>query len=711
MKFKISIFIFCFFNLIYGLTAQSSFHDFKSLDSKGNLPDDFSKYIYESKYQKSPLSYLFQSGLVVYGSEINQYLETILDQILKDYPDVRKEIRIYIFKSPVVNAMAFEDNILFVNIGLIAQVQNESELAFILAHEMIHIMNKHFDKPKKRSSSKNKGKEDDSNTNKAIENYMSHHYRSREHEFEADKDGFEKLYKNSGYDLNSINGVYDVLQFADLPFDEIPFTRTFLENGNYHLPDPYFLINLNPIRNREDYVDTLSTHPNILKRRVAIQHLIDKNEDINGNTFIQSEQLFYKIRTLARLECVNSFLTVHDFGKSFYNSFVMAQENPDNLFINRAIVASLYGILKHKLNAGLNDVIDDYKSSEGEIQQVNYFFTKIKPKELALLTLRFAWMDIVKYPDEKYFQKVASDIFLLTFDWKMKLLSENSFQEIENDETISKNDRSVSEEMHIIREEEDESDITPNEVKKTQETPLKIDPNLWINNLLSDVRTDSLFIRWVDKERKKLILKSDSSKDELVQEDFNAAEKIMVLSPNYYIIQSERSYKNRPATIENLINSIKIKDTQIDLFQLKNNKEISTDLYNIFCKMKSFTYDLNYSNSNEMILYHSCEMDSLIQYTGTPYLAMVDAYISPISIKGKRVIAGILAPLIPVLAPVSIIHMLAPQRSSYVQVFFVNVNNGNVIQKVGTNVGDNNEAYIQNFVYSTFKNLKKGEEK
>ena len=74
--------------------AQSSFSNFQGLHSEGRIPKDFVRYNNDPKLQNSTLSFLFKSGLILYGTELNQYLDKILDNLLVDYPKVRREIRV-----------------------------------------------------------------------------------------------------------------------------------------------------------------------------------------------------------------------------------------------------------------------------------------------------------------------------------------------------------------------------------------------------------------------------------------------------------------------------------------------------------------------------------------------------------------------------------------------------------------------------------------
>ena len=98
------------------------------------------KFLRESNYY---LNQILMSGIVLYNTPINEYVDKIMDKILINEPELRKNIRIYILKTPTVNASATDKGIMFVNLGLIAQSGSESQLAYILSHELIHYIKKH----------------------------------------------------------------------------------------------------------------------------------------------------------------------------------------------------------------------------------------------------------------------------------------------------------------------------------------------------------------------------------------------------------------------------------------------------------------------------------------------------------------------------------------------------------------------------------------
>lgn len=712
-KFSITVLLLLYISI--GL-SQSLVPDFKKLESKGDIPADFAKYIGDPKQQQSTLNYLFKSGFILYGTELNEYLENIMDIILKDYPDVRSKMRIYVYKSSSVNAMAFDDYIIVVNTGLLAQVQNESELAFILSHEMVHIVNKHIEKQNEKQSKKER--REHSTGDVLRDQFMTYHYRSREHEFEADKEGFEKYFKNSGYNIYSVDGVFDVLQYNYLPYDEIVFNKSFLENSTFSFPSDYFLLNLNPIRSREDYIDTLSTHPNIAKRRIAIQKLVSKSNEIDGKNFIQSEELFYRIRDIARFESINKSVTVHNYGIAFFNTYIMLLKYPESEALNRLLVASLYGISKHKSNDNFSDVVDDYKKSEGNIQQTNYFFYKITKEELTILTLKMAWKYAHKYPNEDYYMRIAEDVI-------QYLYAHNSYNKIKKNINVI-DSLNISENLNQQSLENEESDYEQNnndeDVKPANKNPkIHLSTQKSLDNIsvskkdilksfmFRDLIRDTLFVQWAKKQEERYKLYQDIPEDDLFYDDLKNCTKILVWNPNCYIVSSSFKVKNEPQSIINTIQELKKShNIEIELIETKDFISFNTEKYNHFCNIQSLYFDRNYAEGIPMLFYTSDNIEETFQYFGTPYISFVDALISPTGFSGNRVQIALLAPVIPFLLPITLAHFLAPNKNCWIEISIINTASANRLEKREQINGYSCKAYINSYVYTIFNDLKKG---
>ncbi len=152
----------------FNITAQeNNTKNFKYLTSSGDVPTDF-RMLSQEKFEidktginrnekrsirKTQEQFLLESnfaidglllsGSVLFNDPISKYINKVADNVLKNHPDLREKIRFYVTKSPSVNAFSTDKGMIFINIGLIAQLSNEAELAFILSHEIIHYTEKH----------------------------------------------------------------------------------------------------------------------------------------------------------------------------------------------------------------------------------------------------------------------------------------------------------------------------------------------------------------------------------------------------------------------------------------------------------------------------------------------------------------------------------------------------------------------------------------
>ena len=135
---RVFLLFFVFFTLLT-TRAQSKFV-YEALQSAGPVPADFAYYLDKGANEEDGVyKYLVESGLLVYGSPMNKYVEKVADNLLDShYRTLRQELRFYILRRSDVNAYSYANGMIVVTTGLLAQLQNESELAFILAHEIAH---------------------------------------------------------------------------------------------------------------------------------------------------------------------------------------------------------------------------------------------------------------------------------------------------------------------------------------------------------------------------------------------------------------------------------------------------------------------------------------------------------------------------------------------------------------------------------------------
>ena len=608
---RVFLLFFVFFTLLT-TQAQSKFV-YEALQSAGPVPADFAYYLDKGANEEDGVyKYLVESGLLVYGSPMNKYVEKVADNLLEShYRTLRQELRFYILRRSDVNAYSYANGMIVVTTGLLAQLQNESELAFILAHEIAHYAEKHLEKEKKV---KKKDKKYD------VGGFLRM-VRSREQETEADRIAFERYYQNSKYSYEALDGVFDVLQYSYLPFDEVEFERAFVESEYYTFPDKYFISAVTPIRSREDYVDTLLTHPNLAKRREWIANQVERKSDENRSHFLQSEELFYKLRHQARCETINIDLTFHQYDAALYNTYVLLDENPNDPFLCQAWVAGIYGFAMHKLEGNGNDYITKSDLVEGEQQRLSHFLSKISRDECALLALRFAWNYAKIFPENSYFKQVAGEIIeVLSEKGKMKYQNYSDYamgidpSTIPVDTTVKKTETEKKGKYDKIKNQQgnEREKVLPNEDFETK------------NYMLVDLRADDEF--W------KLYYDAlDEEEDEKLIGEKNAmSERFIVWHPQFYRFRWGKDVpKDKDKVLDDVVElSLKKQDLNASLLIAKD-MFVSDEMYNHYCKLQLWSYDFLRMGDAKMFLYQSSGIQPTCEALGTQYLNLLYAVSVP----------------------------------------------------------------------------------
>lgn len=348
---------------------------------------------------------MMASGRIVYGDPVSRLAARIADTLLKDYPTLRSELRFYTVKSPEVNAFATGQGMVFINAGLMAQVEDEAQLAFIISHEIIHYFRSHV---MEKLVGDQKKKHDVDKERDEMNEFLRRHNRSREMESEADSLGIAMFYLNSPYDKGVTEGVFDVLQYGALPFDDVPFDTTWFNTPFYTLTGCW-LDQVTPISSRDDYDDSRSTHPNILSRRRHCATAFDGHQG-GAHFVVVTRDEFMHIRHLARLECIRQELVSGEYSRAFYNSWLMLRDHPDDKTLNRYMAQSLYGIALSKIYNGTNSVTGDYNKVEGESQQIYYAMRRMSDKEAALAALHTLWQLHHRFPNEEAYISMCDDL-------------------------------------------------------------------------------------------------------------------------------------------------------------------------------------------------------------------------------------------------------------------------------------------------------------
>ncbi len=463
-------------NITFSLHAQEfEIEYFTGLRSKGPIPEHFTTLSYEkylkqlekikqngdSHFDKKSRKAFYQSsnywidelmlsGKILFNDPVSDYINDIADILLKDEPELRKQLKFYAAKSPVYNAVSTDQGILFVNTGLIARVNSEAQLAFVMAHEIAHYTEKHslnsYLKTQRIKHSKGIYKKTD------MENMILNiNHMSKENELDADLIGYDRFYKNSGYTLSETDSLFSSMLLSDAPFKEVEFQISFFEDEYFKFPQKYYIDTIKPIdikelqKKEEEYVENSNEvdHPATTERALALRRMKLRDDIKNRRNFIVSEERFNTIKQLCQLESIKQQMISRDYIDAFYNAYALLQQSPDNKFLETTMASALYLISHKKTSFENNSKLDNEYSLEAseqgvQIQKVQFLFDELDGNEATIWATNYLIKVIKKYGQTYHTQAMLNDLLQDMFIYnKLKLNELISKNELVTDITIN----------------------------------------------------------------------------------------------------------------------------------------------------------------------------------------------------------------------------------------------------------------------------------
>lgn len=402
----------------FSYSQEVDFNNYNNLKCVGPMPSDFKLttkekidlllaedpsiakdkdklYFFEGVYQK--IDEILQSGYVTYGDEITEYVKSVAQKVLQDDPETFAKLRFYTVQSIETNALSTQQGIIFVTIGLISQLANEAQLAYVLAHEISHFTENHV------LESYEWRKENRKNTTyKDLASY------SKDHELEADRKAVD-LYKKAGYSFDELVNTFDVLMYSYLPFDEIAVKKDFYNIPKIYFGEEKFATKDYPITAVEDYDDELSSHPNIKTRKEQTLKVAEDLEDWGTTVHHFGIDKFKQVRNIARFESLRIEQMNHNFGRALYLVYLLEKDFPASEHIQEMKAFSWYGLGAYYNIGRKSNAVPRLKNSEGESAKMFHFLHELKRDELNALALRNIYEVYAKNPENKFILKIVKE--------------------------------------------------------------------------------------------------------------------------------------------------------------------------------------------------------------------------------------------------------------------------------------------------------------
>lgn len=359
----------------------------------------FIKTLHKERFES--IVKLFNDDNIIIDSELNAYVEEIFNNLCKSNPYLPQDATLYIERSPVANATSYGEGTIVISLSLLARLENDAQLAFILSHELAHYYRNHtkevvnryaeinFDKDLNKESREIRNSQYGKYTRmrefmKGIQ--LTNNKHSRVKEFEADSIGL-KIFLNSPYvDLIAPIRTMEILDSVEyetyqanlnlrkyFDFKEYAFKTSW---ENYKKSDMW--------RVKKDESDSAQTHPSCKKRGLALVRQL--RFDSHGPTYKQRID-FERIRQQANIDLIETSYHFKRYGKALFDALVMSEQYPNDVWLHAMIGRCLYQLHQHQASHELGKVLE----LPGNDNEENYdrfltFIHQLRLNELENLT-------------------------------------------------------------------------------------------------------------------------------------------------------------------------------------------------------------------------------------------------------------------------------------------------------------------------------------
>ena len=341
----------------------------KSLPSQNK--NDFSK-IY--KERKEFIRGFFDSKEIYTNSQAQEYLDAIVGEIIRSNPELQnKNLKCYFSRAGDYNAGFYGEGMILFNMGLFTKLENESQVAFVLCHELAHFYLNHMDK----GIEDYVNKINSSDFQKQLKNINKMEYGKRK-EIESLKQGMVFNSRRHGRYHESMADSLGLVFLANTRFDiaESLSSLAMLDNIDsdslsmetalkslFNLPEYPFkdkwlkkeegLLGGHSRQDKTELEDSLKTHPDCLKRVEFLKPFVEKyNSGLRLKNAI-NEVKFKELQTVFKYEIVEYAYQNKNYSASLKYTISLLQNLYDPYLITQIgkIFNGMYSAQKsHTLN-------------------------------------------------------------------------------------------------------------------------------------------------------------------------------------------------------------------------------------------------------------------------------------------------------------------------------------------------------------------------
>ena len=372
------------------------------------------KYVvemYKERYEM--IKRKFDDKEIISNAEVNQYLNQLTQEIISQNKNkLPGNIRIQFSRSHWPNASSMGEGTIFFNIGLFTRLQNESQVAFVISHELAHYCLNHSNKSIQRyvetvnSEEFQKELKEIRNSaygkNSAVEKLaLNLSFGSRKHsrEFEQSADSMAlELMKSTSFDVGEALTTLALLDSVDkdkydanlkleefFNYAEYPFKKKWLNSSSLSFTDTK-----EEQAKKKLLEDSLKTHPDCKHRIKLLEPKVKEYYSASGKKFVVSETQFNKLKSDFDYEILNYEFESDEVSSCLYHTLQMLQYDKSNPYLMALVGKCLNKIYTAQMNHELGKITDlPNPAFDDEYNSLLRFLQNLRLTELSAISYYF----------------------------------------------------------------------------------------------------------------------------------------------------------------------------------------------------------------------------------------------------------------------------------------------------------------------------------
>ncbi len=329
---------------------------------------------------------IFLSGSIYYNDPCTPYVRDVTKKLTEELTG-GENVSIFVSRFVSPNAAIWQDGTLIVNIGLLAKLENEAQLAFVIAHEIAHYENKHpFLQYVRKQKPANIQK-------RALDNLKASVAYTQQNEIAADAFALELL-NRAGYD-SRVGARAIELMMNDKTAGGIRDVGSLLDiSGTDWCGDLEARTYMGKDRHEAHHFARA-----MLQQRKA---KINTDGTSNDGLFLIPQSDFERINGIAQFEVIENHLREADYVSVLYQSIMLQKIYPENKYLQGKIVESLFQLYLYKKRGEMRHLLETSQENylTTDLSRLSCFMNKVDESTLQRITATYLKEQYERYGSE-----------------------------------------------------------------------------------------------------------------------------------------------------------------------------------------------------------------------------------------------------------------------------------------------------------------------